>query len=206
VIAAAAAALDRGETHYTDRPGIPELRGLVAGRLNARYGLKIEPAAVTITCGATEARFCAVQILATKALICPGDAAAYAPLAALMDLPLLRDGDGAPGEGCALVLSPDDAGIDAWLDAAVANGWAVIWDVTGRAMPEFHPAARPELATRTVTIDDLEASMPGWRIGWLAGSNQWSALRAAKQALTICSASVSQWAALAYLEAQGGDA
>ena len=38
VIAAAEEALARGETHYTDRPGIPEFRAWVAGHLLDRWG------------------------------------------------------------------------------------------------------------------------------------------------------------------------
>jgi DNA-binding transcriptional MocR family regulator len=197
VIEAAGAALDRGETHYTDRPGIAELRTLIAERLNTRYGLNIQPPAVTVTCGSTEARFCAVQVLAEKALICPGDAAAVADLAALNDVPLLRSGEGAPAES-ALYLTPADD-TEALLAQAVTAGWWVIWDVSGMEAPDFNPAQNPELAARVVTIDDLEGQMPGWRIGWMAGSDKWSVLRGAKQALTICSTSVSQWAALEYM-------
>ena len=38
VQAAAAAALDRGETHYTTRPGVIPLREAIAQRLTAKYG------------------------------------------------------------------------------------------------------------------------------------------------------------------------
>lgn len=42
--------------------------------------------------------------------------------------------------------------------------------------------------------------MSGWRIGWLAGNSaQLAPLRDLKQALSICSAAVSQWAAVAAL-------
>ena len=196
VIEAAGAALDRGETHYTDRPGIPELRTIVAERLNSRYGLALDPAAVTITCGSTEARFCAVQVLASgQTLICPGDAEPVAALAALHDVPLVTAD--APA-GSVLYLTPADD-YETLTAQAAQNGWWVIWDVSGMTAPDFHPAQQPELAGRVVTIDDLEGQMPGWRIGWMAGSEKWSALRGAKQALTICSTNVAQWAALAYM-------
>ncbi len=197
VIEAAGASLDRGETHYTDRPGIVELRNLIAERLNTRYGLSIEPAAVTVSCGSTEARFCAVQILAEKALICPGDTSNVEALAALNEVPLLKSGEGAPA-GSALYITPADD-VEALLAQAVTAGWWVIWDVSGTTAPDFHPAQNPELTARVVMIDDLEAEMPGWRIGWMAGSEKWSTLRGAKQALTICSSCVSQWAALEYM-------
>lgn len=196
VIEAAGAALDRGETHYTDRPGIPEMRALVAERLHTRYGLKIDPAAVTITCGSTEARFCTVQILtdATHTLICPGDSARIEALAKLLNVEIVRTGEGAP-QGSVIYLTPADD-VDMFAAQAVAGGWWVIWDVSGTTAPDYHPAQTAELTARVVMIDDLEAQMPGWGIGWMAGSEKWSALRAAKQALTICTPSVAQWAAL----------
>jgi aspartate/methionine/tyrosine aminotransferase len=201
VIQAAGDALDRGETHYTDRPGIPELRTLVAERLNARYGLSIDPQAVTITCGATEARFCAVQVLAEadKALICPGDTAPVEALAKLAGVPLVSSPENAP-TGSLLYLTPADD-VARWVELAVQGGWWVIWDTTGFPIQPANPAQRAELAGRVVTIDDLEAQMPGWRVGWMAGTDKWSAMRASKQALTICTTNVAQWAALEYLRA-----
>ena len=41
-------------------------------------------------------------------------------------------------------------------------------------------------------FDDL----PGWRVGFMAGSKAANKLRAYKQSMTICSPSISQWAAL----------
>ena len=77
VIAAAEAALARGETHYTDRPGIPELRSWVAERLLENWGVAVDPSEVTITCGSTEARYVAMTLLAEagSAVLCPGDSA-----------------------------------------------------------------------------------------------------------------------------------
>ena len=54
-------ALSRGETHYTDRPGILPLREKVAGLLNRRFGLSYEAGQITLTCGVTEARFVTIQ-------------------------------------------------------------------------------------------------------------------------------------------------
>ena len=75
VIDAAASALDRGETHYTDRPGIPEFRAWVADHLRERYRVSVDPAEVTITCGSTEARFVCMTLLAApgSSVLCPGD-------------------------------------------------------------------------------------------------------------------------------------
>ena len=198
VIEAAGAALDRGETHYTDRPGIPELRGLVADRLNAAYGLKIEPPQVTITCGATEAVYASVNLLAadTKTLVVPGSSSKLDLLTALADIHITQEAS-APA-GSAIYLTPLDD-VETWLAAAIEKDWWVIWDLTDQEAQSSHPAQHEALAGKVVTIDDLEGEMPGWRIGWMAGSKRWSELRATKQALTICSTAVSQWAALEYM-------
>jgi aspartate/methionine/tyrosine aminotransferase len=64
----------------------------------------------------------------------------------------------------------------------------------------FHPAQNADLAARVVTIGSLSAYIPGWRMGWMAGSEMAGKLRAYKQSMTICSTSVSQWAALGLVE------
>jgi aspartate/methionine/tyrosine aminotransferase len=62
---AAKAALDGGATHYTDRPGILDLREAVAVKLAEANGIAVAPAdEVLITCGIQEALFLAVQVLA----------------------------------------------------------------------------------------------------------------------------------------------
>ena len=67
-VAAVLDALDRGETHYTDRPGILPMREKVAEILNRRFALGCGAGDVVLTCGATEARFVSVQ-----QLLKPGD-------------------------------------------------------------------------------------------------------------------------------------
>ncbi len=66
---AVAEALDRGETHYTVRPGIPPLRRALAGRIAAEGGPEYDPAReVLIACGGQEGLF-----VATQMLVAPGD-------------------------------------------------------------------------------------------------------------------------------------
>ena len=75
VIQAAVDALARGETHYTDRPGIPEFRAWVADHLLARWGVTVDPSEVTITCGSTEARYVSMTLLTepgSKPCLCLG--------------------------------------------------------------------------------------------------------------------------------------
>lgn len=196
VIQAASDALDRGETHYADRPGIPELRDLVAKRLNERYGLGLEGKAVTITCGSVEARFSALQVLAQPGsiVVAPRHAERISATVQLIGAELAEETSG----NALLYLTPGDD-VESWLDKAEANGWWVLWDISGVPKPATHPAQRPTLAARVLTIDDVEGEMPGWAIGWMAGSEKHMEIRAFKQAMTICATNVSQWAVLEFL-------
>ncbi len=69
IIAAVADALDRGETHYTSRPGIAPLRHALAERLAAESGVAYDPhSEILISSGGQEGLFVAVQML-----VRPGD-------------------------------------------------------------------------------------------------------------------------------------
>src|ERR1700679_1543739 len=69
VRSAVEAALDRGETHYTDRPGVLPLREKIAERIRERFGVVIDAKRdVIVTWGVTEARFLELQ-----QLLQPGD-------------------------------------------------------------------------------------------------------------------------------------
>ena len=60
LVAAVNEALSRGETHYTDRPGILPLREQVTKSFRKRFGLEADArSAAVITCGVVEARFVA---------------------------------------------------------------------------------------------------------------------------------------------------
>jgi aspartate aminotransferase len=221
VIAAAEAALEAGKTHYTDRPGILPLREYAVAWLGRNYGIELSAEAVTITIGATEARFVCV-----KQLVAPGTALAaaqphptIAAAAALVGVPLVTEIDD-PAAMNAVYLTPADPAekAQALLALAAAHGWWVIWDTAyptpdpspnmGRGIeqdgsPErnqqgtaFHPAQDGALAAQVVTLGSLSDTLPGWRVGFMAGSKAAGKLRAYKQSMTICSPSISQWAAL----------
>ena len=195
-------ALSRGETHYTDRPGILPLRQAVTQSLKARFGIDIDPKANTvITCGVTEARFVAVQ-----QLLAPGEGLYVGAYGERLEGALTVRGarlEKGVGEAQALYLSsaiPEEAQ-RLLLDEAV-EGALVVFDVEA-GDSTFHPAQHPTFADRTVTIGDLGASdgLLSWRVGFLAAPpSTASGLRDFKQALTICTTNLSQWAALALLE------
>ncbi|MHB8646627.1 MAG: pyridoxal phosphate-dependent aminotransferase [Thermomicrobiales bacterium] len=69
IITAVSDALDRGETHYTARPGIAPLRHALADRLAAESGIAYDPQTeILISSGGQEGLFVAVQML-----VHPGD-------------------------------------------------------------------------------------------------------------------------------------
>ena len=197
VIDAALSALNAGKTHYTDRPGILPLRRWVSEYLEQRFSVLVPPEKVTITCGATEARFVSMKVLAEAGtrVICPGEMSALKGAAHLMDIELVQKLH-QPHRVSMAYLTPHDEQptINALLQLAVANQWWVVWDVSGTVGTSFHPAQVGDLAAQTVTIGSLDEQLPGWRIGWMEGSDMADKLRAYKQSMTICSPSISQWA------------
>ncbi len=205
VMDAASQALARGETHYTDRPGILEFRSWVSEHLAARWGLAIDPSDVTITCGSTEARFVALTLLAAPggSALCLGDDARIRGALQLLGGRVVSEPD---ADTKLLYLRPDDdrAAVNYWLGWAETSKWWIIWDMSFAVADDFHPAQREALAGRVVSIDSLSGALPGWRLGWMAGSAAALRLRAGKQAITICTTAVSQWAGLAWLQAGGG--
>lgn len=188
-------ALADGKTHYTDRPGIAPLREWVSKSLQETYHLTIDKNEVTITCGLEEAIFACVMRLAEGAILCPGDASHLHGASTLKDMPLKYSLDDLT-DGMLIYLTPTDEQetIDEILAKASAETCWIVWD-TSIGESDFHPAHDKKWSKRTVTIGSLEKELPGWRIGWMAGSDMAGKLRAFKQSMTICSPSISQWAA-----------
>lgn len=201
VIEAAVAALARGETHYTDRPGIPDLRAWVADHLARRYAVEVDPAEVTITCGSTEARFVTMTLLteAGSAVLCPGDSAPIRGALHILGADIV---DAIRDDVSVLYLTPDvyrETSIEL-LQRAEETDWWIVYDLSfAKTASPFHPARNAKLASRVVTINSLSADLAGWRLGWMAGSAAALRLRAGKQAITICTTAVSQWAGLEFL-------
>jgi len=57
IIEAAKASLDRGDTHYTPSPGIPELRKAIAEKLKKENHIEAKPGTIIVTPGAKQAIF-----------------------------------------------------------------------------------------------------------------------------------------------------
>lgn len=205
VIEAVLEALERGETHYTDRPGILPLREQVTRLLEAQFAVKLDAKTDTvITCGVTEARFVAIQQLLT-----PGEALYAAAYPERLEGALLIRGasltsDLTTAKVLYLTSRVSEEEQRELLRCIDDQETAVILEVE-EGPDNFHPGQVKSFADRTVTIGDLGArdGLKSWRVGFLAAStNEAKLLRDFKQALTICTTNLSQWAALALLEAK----
>jgi aspartate/methionine/tyrosine aminotransferase len=200
-------ALLRGETHYTVRPGMPELRRRLVNELAAMGGPSYEGIDGTvITSGDAEALFTLLPDFRSRPGVvltgCPGPCR-HERLFELMRLQARPAQTGTvPDAEIRLVYRewPADRNLhEALLQRALAsavpdvlNLHALLASARGLHLPPHHP-------DRTVFIGNFD-SLPGvaaFRVGFLAGPPN-EARRAAvwRQAFSICSPGPSQRAAL----------
>ena len=211
--AALRAALVGGETHYTPRPGLPELREAVARRLEAAGAPP--GGTVVVTTGRQEALFCALAgaraaaggggaggaigrvLLGRTAQEDPGALAACGALE-LVPVPGPED-----SEAVARVVAPEEA---------VAGGGAEIpMDIVDCGDRLLGPAGEgeapflagvSETAVLVGSLDGLPELAP-FRVGFLcAPPAVFGRLRSLKQAISICTAAPSQRAAALALDAR----
>jgi aspartate/methionine/tyrosine aminotransferase len=236
VIQAAKDALDAGETHYTDRPGVPALRAAVAADVNARHGTNLSASQVVISSGGLEATFVALWVALAKTpgssvvltdpgnpalatLACLAGARAARATTSVADGFVLRAGAvhaAVDQETRLLIVSSPNAvtGVSvpptelaAIGRLAVERDFVLVLDESAaRCLYPDHPATSlrnvPGLADRTVIVGSFSRDyrLAGWRVGYFAATAAvFARMKALKQALSICSAAVSQFAALAAL-------
>jgi aspartate/methionine/tyrosine aminotransferase len=206
VARAAIAAMQEGHTHYTDRPGILPLREHVVRNLKQQYGLDYPAGEFTITCGATEARYVALKLLTQTdtTVVCPDDLPEVQAAGKLLGFTVVST----PVEGTAPLVvyltanTAPETVRDLSALVKAQDGW-IIFDISKDHDSALHPAQDADLASRVISIGSLSGSLPGWRVGWIGGSSMANKLRAFKQTMTICTTSVSQWAALGLIEDEG---
>jgi aminotransferase len=235
IVQATIDALNRGETHYTDRVGIIPLRKALAARIAAEDGLDYNPQGEVLICGGgREALF-----VATQMIIDPGDEVIVPELASTVLAEGVRLAGGVPvtvrthpednfalkAEAIAAAITPRTrvllfaspaaptggvtTGNDLAAIAALAREYnlTVIWDETFRTfvadgVRQDNIAALPGMRERTAIVGSFSAryAMTGWRTGYVvAPASLLHSITMMKQALTICSAAPSQWAAHAAL-------
>lgn len=193
-------ALADGKTHYTTRPGIVPLREKVSERIEQDYKLEIPVDDITITCGLQEAEFVSLKRLAT-----PDSQVLYADdehrsiasylegFVPLLEFTLTNTPDN-PDAIAVLYIGASHPDLADWLQMAVKHSWWVIWN-TSLFDASSIISQDANLASRTILTGTFETDLPGWAVGWMAGSEMAGQLRAYKQSMTICSPSISQWAA-----------
>ena len=207
-------ALVGGETHYTARPGIPELRAAVRERLLAA-GLDTA-GEVVITAGRDEALFVSLagareaardggcadgewRVLLSVATA--GDPAILAVCTAL-DLPAVTSYE--DPAACVAVVGTGGESADAAGPEEAAAGALRILDV-GDGLAGLAPGALREVRPGTVVVGSLDGwpELTGFRSGFFFSPGETlTRLRGLKQAISICSAAPSQRAAALVLGAE----
>lgn len=179
--AALRAALVGGETHYTPRPGLPELQEAVARRVEAAGA---PPGGmVVITAGRQEALFCALAGARSRPVSVSARVPGALAACAALDLVPVPEGAGAR------VTIPEQAG---------GGGPVDIVDCGDRLLDpreERFLAGVGENAVLVGSLDGLPELRP-FRVGFLrAPPGTLPRLRSLKQAISICTAAPSQRAA-----------
>lgn len=226
---AAKAALDRGETHYTSRPGVPELRQAIARRLTDE-GFPATAETVVVANGGTEALYIVLQAMLERgdriALVEPVPShvremiqfigAELVPIATkagdrfvpdktivqastakvlLIQSPSPVTGVAVPLETLtALIEQASEQGVTVVLDRSLVSA---SYDTNGARF------GRPDLGASVVTIGSFSVGhgLSGWRVGYFSTPpDRIKPFRELKQALSICTTSISQYAALAALD------
>lgn len=226
---AAKDALDRGETHYTTRPGITELRQAIAQQ-SAAAGVPCTADSTVITNGGSEALYIALQCVVKSgdkvAIVGPvapnviqmiefiGGTAVH--LTGGLENGFYPSVDAVKGANAksVLVTSPSvltgtalsDDDLQQIIRASMDKSSEVILDRSA-ATCSYEPQPRlfsdESLGSYPIVIDSFSHGygLGGWRIGYFtAPDHLMGDLRNLKQAMSICTTAVSQYAALAAVE------
>lgn len=216
-------ALVGGETHYTARPGIPELRAAVRERLLAA-GLG-GAGEVVITAGREEALFVALAGAREAARDggrlggrAPGEGRVLLPAAGardpaflaacgVLDLrPTTVAGDPATGVAVvALLDAPENVASSEEAPSSEPDGRALPILDLGDGLPRLAPGALGGVGAGTVLVGSLGGwpALAGFRVGFFfAPTAVLPRLRGLKQAISICTAAPSQRAAALVLGAK----
>ena len=228
VLQAAKDALDRGETHYTSRPGVPELRHAIAVR-STEHGFPAVADSTVVTNGGAEAIYIALQAVLspqkTAVVVEPVDphvvemirfiGAKIERVSSSVDdrfIPTVEDVAQSSANVLVLaapslisgVMIPQDV-LANIIGTAIDRGMNVVLD-RSLAPCLFDPdSARfsdADLGAKVITVGSFSAGfgLHGWRVGYFtAPSDLVGKLRGLKQAMSICTTAVSQYAALAAL-------
>jgi aspartate/methionine/tyrosine aminotransferase len=226
---AAQEALERGETHYTTRTGVTELRETIARQMTDE-GFPATADDMLITNGGSEALYIALQTLLSpreRVILASATEPNVVEMIRFIGadpvwLPM-RSGQGfapspeaivAAGASSILLFSPSPvtglalaaADLEAIIETADNHDMTVILDrslATALYDPTLAGVGNPALGAKVVSIGSFSMGhgLSGWRVGWLtAPAERMQRPRVLKQEMSICTTAVSQFAALAFLE------
>ncbi len=199
--------LERGETHYTTRPGLTELRSAVAGKIRERGGPDRDAGSVIVTHGEGEALFVTLLGLgigAESIAVVAGDCH-HRGLLALLGIHVVDPDDAEAGNAKAFYREVGEGFRDP--GPAVKEGYFGILVLGGQLfLSEPWAADLSSLSDDTILVGHFD-SIPGldhFRMGYVAGPPEWvKRIQTWKQALSICSAAPSQRAARFLLSGEG---
>jgi len=206
-------ALIGGETHYTNRPGIPALRSRVADELQLLGGPAFDPnLGVVITAGVREALFVTMlglRLLPGEVIVGgPDDGGEFADLFSLIGLRPVSLGDAPSSSADARLVyherEQDDTATATLIATATGQGLPLVLNIRS-SIGSDRAATLSALAShdQSMVVGDLDA-LPGiaaFRVGFVAGPAALVAgARLWKQAFSICTAAPSQRAALIALD------
>ncbi len=227
---AAQKAVAEGKTHYTHSLGIPELRQAICDLYGREYGVTVTPNRILVTGGTSPAMLLAFGVLAQPGhhiLLTDPAYACYPNFLRFTGLyphyvPVAEE-DGfqftaaaitenvgeltagillnSPANPTGTLISPQA------LEAACATGVPVISDEIYHGLTYAGPARSAlEFADDALVLNGFSKrfAMTGLRLGYLiAPPAMMGLLQKLQQNLFICASSVSQWAGLAALSADG---
>lgn len=224
MIESAATALESGQTHYVDVPGIAPLRAAIADHLKQSYDAAYAQPNVIVTAGIQEARFLTLQMIgetvervAVPKVIHPGVRKALGVRALELDwldvdermLPTLdtlratlKGGSRllfleSPSRLTGAIYNADEVAQIAAL--AAEFGATVIWDQGLAPWVGDYPSLAAQSAERTVVIGEAfpGSGLGSWLIGYIAAAESLVApMQSQKQIMAICTSTAAQYAAL----------
>jgi aspartate/methionine/tyrosine aminotransferase len=224
MIESAVTALESGQTHYVDVPGIAPLRAAIAEHLAQTYGAAYVQPNVIVTAGMQEARFLTLQMIgetvervAVPKVVHPGVRKALGVRALTLDmldvdaqmLPTL-DAIRATLQGGSRLLfleSPSRLTGAIYSAEAVAQiaaltaefGATVVWDQGLAPWTDGYISLAAHAAERTVVIGEAfpGSGLGSWLIGYIAAPEALVApMQSQKQIMAICTSTAAQYAAL----------
>ncbi len=226
MIASAVDALEAGQTHYVDVPGIAPLRAALADYLNSAFSAAFAQSNVLVTAGMQEARFLTIQMIgdtfgriAVPTVAHPGVRKALGVRALNVDLiavderalPTLDSLKATLSAGARLAYLESPARLtgaaytadEVSAIAALAREFeaTIIWDqgLAPWAADYVSLASVSENADRTVLIGETFPGMglSSWFIGYIAAPEALVApMQSQKQIMAICTSTAAQYAAL----------